>query len=179
MSLELNEVERKVYEILKGSGIKYDVHFNGVGSDGFNGEKWEHDKFIIFFSNEKNSGRFEYNTGFGHRITHKQFSKISPKNIRLASIHKEISGLHRVLFSISEGYTYAVAPTAASVLHSLFLDASAGAETFEDFCSNFGYDTDSRKALDTYLACQENGVKLRKIFNGDLRHQLEKLLQDY
>ena len=35
-------------------------------------------------------------------------------------------------------------------------------ENFQDWCDNFGYDTDSRKALATYLECQENYVRLRK-----------------
>lgn len=35
-------------------------------------------------------------------------------------------------------------------------------EVFDEWCANFGYDTDSRKALATYLECQNNWVRLRK-----------------
>lgn len=54
-------------------------------------------------------------------------------------------------------------PELSEVLSSLALDATACDESFDDWCCNYGYDTDSRKALETYLACQENAGKLRKI----------------
>lgn len=44
--------------------------------------------------------------------------------------------------------------------------------TFEDFCSEFGYDTDSIRALKTYIECQKQYDGLRKIFTSE---QLEKL----
>jgi hypothetical protein len=33
-------------------------------------------------------------------------------------------------------------------------DAQAGEQTFEDFCAEFGYDPDSRKAEKTWQACR-------------------------
>lgn len=53
-------------------------------------------------------------------------------------------------------------PTLDDVLYALVSDAEACDMSFDDWCSSFGYDTDSRKALDTYLACQRNATKLRK-----------------
>jgi len=40
-------------------------------------------------------------------------------------------------------------------------------ETFAEWCSNFGYDADSRQHLDTYLKCQENGASLRALIGYD------------
>ncbi len=37
--------------------------------------------------------------------------------------------------------------------------------TFSDFCGDFGYDTDSRKAEKTYFAVQEDWEKVRGFFN--------------
>ena len=70
-----------------------------------------------------------------------------------------------------------VRPELGDVLHSLILDASACDESFEDWCMNFGYDTDSRKALEIYLSCQNIGTKLRKtdlILSDDLRDFLQE-----
>lgn len=53
-------------------------------------------------------------------------------------------------------------PKHDEVLYCLLGDEGCAKDTFPDFCANFGYDVDSRKALETYLACQENGRKLRK-----------------
>lgn len=36
---------------------------------------------------------------------------------------------------------------------------------FEDFCQSYGYDTDSRKALDTYLAVQNETKHLKLLWN--------------
>ena len=55
---------------------------------------------------------------------------------------------------------------AEDVLSSLCLDASAGAQDFDEFCSEFGYDTDSRKAHDTWKACKVASRKIRQ-FLGD------------
>lgn len=53
-------------------------------------------------------------------------------------------------------------PSLDDVLHSLVMDAEAEEMSFDDWCGNLGYDTDSRKALETYLACQHEARLLRK-----------------
>ena len=52
---------------------------------------------------------------------------------------------------------------------SLLLDGSADfdAQSFEDWCADYGYDTDSRKASETYEACCDTGRKLRAAFTPD------------
>lgn len=72
-----------------------------------------------------------------------------------------------------------VPPHAADVLHSLILDSSAAEQTFADWCADFGYDTDSRKALATYEASQQNTDKLRRVFDGTAIDALSEALQDY
>lgn len=54
-------------------------------------------------------------------------------------------------------------PRLRDILYALAQDAQSGLELFQDFCDNLGYDSDSRKALAIYEACQENALKLRKI----------------
>jgi hypothetical protein len=73
----------------------------------------------------------------------------------------------------SQGYGHnGATPTVDSVLDCLGSDASAADESFEDFCSNFGYDTDSRKAEKTYNACKRSGDKLRRFLGEDAFQQL-------
>lgn len=53
-------------------------------------------------------------------------------------------------------------PTTEDVLDSLRSDAESVAwSTFEDWCLELGYDTDSRRAERSYHACQENAQRLR------------------
>ncbi len=59
-------------------------------------------------------------------------------------------------------------PTAADVLYSLVADSSACDETFDDWASNCGYDSDSIKANALYLTCQRSGKETRKLLGSDL-----------
>mgnify|MGYP001244306717 CR=1 FL=1 len=72
-----------------------------------------------------------------------------------------------------EGYsrTTAQKPTAFDVLACL---EKYDPETFEDFCTNYGYDTDSRSALQTYLAVQDEFKNVIKLF-GDVLEDLQDL----
>jgi hypothetical protein len=67
----------------------------------------------------------------------------------------------------------AIPPTAASVVACLMSDAQCGADTFEDFCSNCGYDTDSRRALDIYLTCQQTATAMRRMLRADFERVAE------
>lgn len=68
-------------------------------------------------------------------------------------------------------------PLYDDVLYCLVSDADAAEMTFADWCSNLGYDTDSRKALSIYEQCQQNADKLRKA-KIDIAAERERL-QDY
>lgn len=50
-------------------------------------------------------------------------------------------------------------PEAADVLASIVMDARLGAESFEDFCGELGYDTDSRKAYASWEDCKRQAEK--------------------
>ena len=53
-------------------------------------------------------------------------------------------------------------------LYCLLNDGLSGQDSFECFCSNFGYDEDSRKAYKIYKACQRSRDKADKIgFNSE------------
>ena len=69
-------------------------------------------------------------------------------------------------------------PIAADVLHSLILDSSACDMSFEDWCADYGYDTDSRKALDTYIEYQNIGNKVRA-FLGREFSEFQIAAQEY
>lgn len=58
-------------------------------------------------------------------------------------------------------------PTLEDILDSLALDASVLDQTFEEFCGEFGYDTDSRKAEETYQACRENAKGLLSLLGKE------------
>jgi len=69
-------------------------------------------------------------------------------------------------------------PTLPSVLYSLLSESTAYGQTFEDWCGDLGYDTDSRKAEEIFKACESTGRKLSKI-DGNAIERARELLQDY
>jgi len=73
-----------------------------------------------------------------------------------------------VTFSMGSGHN-GKRPTAVEVLDCLASDAAGIENTgdFDDWCADYGYDTDSRKAERIYRACQREAGKLRQ-FLGHL-----------
>ncbi len=64
-------------------------------------------------------------------------------------------------------------PTADEVLDCLASDSrSADDCSFEQWCSEFGYDTDSRQAERTYQACHHSAVRLQNFLGTDLYGKL-------
>jgi hypothetical protein len=64
------------------------------------------------------------------------------------------------------------APTAYDILACL---TKHNPGTFEDFCSEFGYDTDSRRAEKTYNAVKDEYLNLCALFNGNEMEELAEI----
>lgn len=65
------------------------------------------------------------------------------------------------------GSAHTSEPTAADVLACLVSDTSAGDQSFEDFCSDLGYNVDSRKAERVYKACAKMAPRVRRFLGDD------------
>ena len=118
---------------------------------GIDGKPWPCYAWRVSFSKSTTWQTFDYYCGLSH-ATKPKHSYQTPKPIP---------------------------PTAADVLHSLVLDATAVNENFSDWCANYGYSDDSIKALRIYQECIETARRLRTIFAPDTLKQIEELLQDY
>lgn len=71
-------------------------------------------------------------------------------------------------------------PDACDVMHSLVSDSDVlDCSTFEEWASNLGYDTDSRKAEAIYRACLEIALKLRNGLGEAALQELREACQDY
>jgi len=182
MSTPYQPADYSLAKRLEGANISYRVNFIGAHQK----EGWESDKFIVSFIKGTKCESFDYHTGIGHRMErqkkHTSFSRRGPRTLTQTKKIKQlevITKLNKPAW-FPENETYDVlAPTQASVLYCLLIDLSSCDESFDDWCDNFDADTDSRKALDMYLACQSNGTKLKTIFSNDLINELQELLQDY
>ena len=65
-------------------------------------------------------------------------------------------------------------PTLAEVLDCTISDAAGieNASGFSDWCSEYGYSDDSRKAERTYRACQRSVEQLKKLLGADYQAAL-------
>lgn len=77
-------------------------------------------------------------------------------------------GTREMKTDYSQGSAHLSPPEFWSVLHCLLSDISGiEDETFEDWCSNYGMDTDSREAEKIFNACRDTLPKLRKLLGTD------------
>ena len=76
-----------------------------------------------------------------------------------------------VYFSMGSGH-HGKEPEAGDVLSCLASDASALDEDFENWCSDLGFDTDSRKAHKTYTVCKRQAERLQKFLGDEAFEQL-------
>ena len=58
-------------------------------------------------------------------------------------------------------------------------DGISGKLDFEDFCREFGYDTNSRTAKKTWKACGRAAAKLERIYSGDIYDLANELGEQY
>ena len=74
----------------------------------------------------------------------------------------------------------AIVPDPVDVLYSLTMDSGAlNYGTFEDWASEFGYDTDARSAESIYRACLDNALKLRAAIGNTGMETLQTAFEDY
>lgn len=170
MSKELNPQDKAVADYLTAIGVTFTAALVGATErDG-----WECDEWRVKLVKRAESGgktaelATTYYTGTGHRASKTPMPKSVKINPR--SLHAEQWTLQNVR---------PVAPTAASVLHNLLLDAGSAESNFPDWCGAFGYDTDSRKALTVYEACCSTRADVNKLFTRDERAALATMLEDY
>lgn len=150
---------------------EFDVNIVHIGLM-VNDELWQHDKWVVVI----NGQTFDYRTGIGHRkpltpLYKDEFNRVKNMNPRK---DKGNLMLHNDQL---EKCSRPKKLDLDDVLYSLIMDSYATEETFEDWCSEYGYDADSRKAERMYNDCKENTKKL-KTFIDDLDVAREKF-QDY
>lgn len=156
----LADIEEKI------KNLEVTVAFQGLVQS-----PWESFKFTYTVKGES----FDYFLGIGHikgfklQSTSKKLKQIGHDLlISTASFSKQ--ELHKMFGSDWDGILGAriKTPSFAEVLICVSREYFDATETFEGWCSNFGLDTDSRKALSMYLKCQTDGVRMRKAVGQEL-----------
>jgi len=75
----------------------------------------------------------------------------------------------------SQGSAHKTAPRLSDILDSLAMDCSGLDKSFESWCDDFGYDTDSRKAFSVYEECLDIRKRLIALLG---RNAFRELIED-
>ena len=83
-------------------------------------------------------------------------------------------GRRQMTTPFSQGFGITGEPTADDVLDCMASDATTvdNGDSFEDFCGELGYDTDSRQAERIYKATQAQTAKLKRFLGDELYNVL-------
>jgi hypothetical protein len=129
----------------------------------------------------------DYMAGIGHSPAYKDARKIG-RGVSLgceAAINGEVEAGYRHKYSEAMAWAQPkrkelLLPDTCDVIYSLLSDGDAiDHPSFESWASDFGFDTDSRKAEATYRECLDIGLKLRNYLGEDLLRELREIFQDY
>jgi hypothetical protein len=115
---------------------------------------WPHFLFDVVIGSE----HFQYKTGVGHFTPYNRGTK--PKQSVIAD-------------TVNQGWVHI--PKENDILDALISDADVGSMSFNEFCDNLGYSSDSLKALDIYRACMETSVKLRRALGKEYGATVERI----
>lgn len=93
---------------------------------------------------------------------------------------KNIETEQKITFEFWASIAHPVLNKEYDILNAFYCfvsDAVSGSESFENFCSELGYDSDSRTAEKIYRKCKKQLEKLNRIYDGDI-YDLVNELQD-
>lgn len=172
---------QKVIELLATKNVHFDAKYVGQRKR----ENWDCDSWLVTFTNCDSVDKaedFDFFTGLGCRAELTEGEKNRVKILSfpgLTANDLKNNNLYAKKYRAAcEAARKPKTPQPADVLHSIILDSSSCNQSFEHWCSDLGYDSDSRKAFATYELCQKNGDKLNRVLGGKLIAELSELLQD-
>ena len=177
---ELAPQPQRANDYIATLGLKYEARFVPQSYSRNAKEKNPTLNWKITISNERGSIDCDYSQGCAHIPGYQQRLGNNYEYSKRVTQTCE-TGVNRLLGLRFDEYNLVKKekippPELADVLHSLALDASALGVSFDEWCEEFGYDQDSRKAHAIYSDCVDYGHKLRRMLDLD---KLQEALQDY
>lgn len=157
-------IRANVLNFLQSNGFTFEARYVG---ETVRDNDWQCDEWRVSLMKGKTKFETPFYTGFGHR---KQVQAMPTPPYRKGTLAYE---------QWAKSAFKPQAPHAADVMHSLLLDGEAINESFTDWADNYGYDSDSIKALRTYEQCCATGKELRKLFTHAELETLREMMQDY
>jgi len=155
----MNSYEKQAQDFLDKTGAKLDIKFLRKGKH-FQDDQEERDIYVVTLS--RGSRRYEFN--FGQSLVNSEHwkDKATGKTSTDEAWVKRAWGYGAIHKKRQE-------PTPYDILTCL---TKYNPGTFEDFCDDFGYDKDSRRAFKTYEAVRDEFLHIQAMFSD---YELEVL----
>lgn len=177
--METNETRAAVDALLAQHGVTMSATFVPQSASRHSQEKDRTLNWRIAFKRVSNGASFaiDYSQGVGH--IPKIIGKSYPMEMQAREWEASEKGRYQARANSSFATKPLPPPSAANILYCITSDASCIDDTFEDFCANLGYDTDSRKAEAIYNACRAQTRDAQRVLGRDLLDAAAKLLEGY
>jgi hypothetical protein len=173
MSKHMSEAEITLATTLSGMGVEITTGWPSGGVDkveGKDGKAWPH---ITYTATLARNGREFFSGPYKLGVGHVEIPKEQRHETPFRMLPPEKQAQRAAHLAVSQ----CVKPTLAGVMSSILMDGSAffDGQTFEDWCGNYGYETDSRKAEALFRTCDDIGRKIARAFTGEELAKLREM----
>ena len=168
----MNEYLKQAMIFLEKANAKCNIEFGGISRNENWKEKEKRNWYDVTIVTPKGEMKFVFwdsihNTEMS-MITLKEYTEKKLKKLSSNMSYSEMTRAKRQLEKLKEN----AKPNEYDVLSCL---QKYDVGTFEDFCSEFGYNEDSRTAKRIYFAVQRDYKNLLRIFNEDQMEELREI----
>jgi hypothetical protein len=174
MKTELSTYEQQAIDFCESIGLEIKATFVRNGKY-FDYDKETRDIYAVSFIGINRKGR-DFDIQFGQSIAHSGAWICKDKNKKFEKTFSDkrdaVAHYSKYHTSWPEKNKAQRSPTAYDVLVCI---TKYDPGTFEEFCSEFGCDTDSRKAEKTYNAVCDEWRKVRSFFKDSEIEQLQEI----
>lgn len=159
----MNEYEKQANAFLEKTGTEFKAEF--VSHDlYFPDDKDKRDIYLITLTRkDKKPYSFRFGQSIVRSSSDKKYYREDLK--RIGKRHDEMT---------FDGRFYKIKPIPPNAYDVLACVTKYDPESFEDFCSNYGYDIDSCKALDIYLKVQDEWHNIDRLFH-DVMEEIQEI----
>lgn len=175
METQISNYNQQALDFLQSTGAKIEVKFSHSGKH-FEDDTDERDIYSVVLSR----GNRKYKFNFGNSLNDSCFYFTIGRN-KLPIDRKHLDSKNLIslvktrISSFNPKYDTIHKPIAPSEYTILCCLTKYNPETFEDFCSEFGYDTDSRRAKKTYKAVVKEWLMITSLFSDEELEALREI----
>jgi len=171
----MNTETTTMAEFIEAHGLTMEV-VPAAANPNLADSEWEADHWSVTIKGSRGSITLPYSMGIGHRVWAKNardaFHYGNFPGVQAHSVKpgERVPHMRPIVWENLKPYTRPTPPDLACVLDSLASDASSyeNARNFDEWASEYGYDTDSRKAEKTYRSVGDQAKELLHLLGREV-----------